>query len=280
MGRSGIDSVTTPVAFLGAGRMASAMLRRFTAESALPPNQLLLTHHDSQRALALSKELGIRATTSNRNAVESCRTIFICVRPQSIRSLLDEISVAVTPEHTVVSIALGVSLRWLRAALPGCGAILHLHPSSLVVVSQEGYSFVVPEQDTRPDLVLRLVNLCEAMGPVLVTNEEMVDRYAVFAGCAPAFFARLAECWRSIAVDAGIPDETIRSALAAMLRGLAAGGGSDPDWFDTVISRIATPNGATAAGLLQLDGKGALRTLQATAAGSSERIQEIRRIFE
>ena len=78
MNNSSNNTPKYQIAFIGVGRMAKAMIKGFIKSGAYRADQIIGTHYDQIKAAVLSKELGIRMSSSNDYALSSSRIIYIC----------------------------------------------------------------------------------------------------------------------------------------------------------------------------------------------------------
>ena len=221
----------------------------------------------------------MRMTTSNTQAVEQASMVFICVRPRQVQDLVREIAGSVRKHHTVVSLAVGVPSAWLKTALPGCGNVLHVHPTSPVMASARGMSFLVDDGDPPTEARRTVESIFSCLGAVLLVSEDLVDLYAVLSGSAPAFFAEVYTGWKSLAEQHGVPEHHAEDIVRAIADGISQRlrGGSDA--LVEMQEEMATPGGITRSGLDALHRSGFRDMLDGVVETSLGRIQSIRRLF-
>ena len=99
--------------FIGCGAMAEAMARGFLDSKVVHSESIACyggTNQSSNGRAALFKEvLGIENIVSNASAVlDESDIIFLCVKPNKMLSILDEIKPRVKPWHVFVSVAAGI----------------------------------------------------------------------------------------------------------------------------------------------------------------------------
>lgn len=241
------------VSVLGVGRMGSTLIQAFLSRKILRAEEIIGTHHDPRRARQIRRALGITAVTDNRAAVARSDLILLCVRPQQMPALLNEIADSILPRHTVVSVAVGVPLSWLRRRLPRCGGLFHVHPPSQLMTGAIGLSFLAHKRGSSAVRLRRVTMLFRGLGPVVCVPENRIDAYAIFAGCGPAFWAHLGLLWVKLGGRYGIPHSIARQIVAATLAGLFKGVQGGTANLEQLIGNIATPGGITEAGLRSLD---------------------------
>ena len=274
----GIARIGT-VSVLGVGRMGSALIQTFLSRGILEAEEILGTHHDPRRARQIHRALGITAVTDNRAAVARSNLVLLCVRPQQMPALLNEIADSILPRHTVVSVAVGVPLSWLRRRLPRCGGLFHMHPPSQLTTGATGLSFLARTRGSPAARLRQVTALFRGLGPVICVPEKQIDACAVFAGCGPAFWAHLGLLWAKLGGRFGIPPSMARQIVAATLSGLSKGAEGGTATLERLIENVATPGGITEAGLRFLNEAGVEDVLNALVAHCLARIDNSRRQF-
>src|SRR5689334_11283838 len=106
------------VGFLGAGRMATALAKGFLQAGLTTADQLVSSDPSEAARKAFQREAGGTITTSNVDVLRAARIIVLAVKPDQVAAVLGEVSPAFTTEHLLVSIAAGVPLARMEAALP------------------------------------------------------------------------------------------------------------------------------------------------------------------
>ena len=99
--------------FIGCGAMAEAMARGFLDSKVVQSESIACYGGKNQtsngRASLFEDELGIENIVSNASAVlDESDIIFLCVKPNKMLSILDEIKPRVKPWHVFVSVAAGI----------------------------------------------------------------------------------------------------------------------------------------------------------------------------
>ncbi|KAF6073617.1 pyrroline-5-carboxylate reductase 1 [Phyllostomus discolor] len=106
------------VGFIGAGQLASALARGFTAAGVLSAHKIIASspEMDLPTVCALRK-LGVNLTRSNKEVVRHSDVLFLAVKPHIIPFILDEIGADVQARHIVVSCAAGVTISSVEKKL-------------------------------------------------------------------------------------------------------------------------------------------------------------------
>src|ERR687897_1199595 len=110
------------IAILGAGQIGEALLTGLLSTGWRKPDEIVVTVRREERAKELAERHGVRATTSNPEAVNGAAMIVIAVKPQDFDTLLGEIGGILSPEQTVLSIAAAVPTTAIEERIAAGGA--------------------------------------------------------------------------------------------------------------------------------------------------------------
>ncbi len=93
------------IAVLGAGKIGEALISGLLSSGWRSPADLRASSRRPERAAELEERHGIAASTSNREAADGAALVVLAVKPQDIRSLLEDIASLISVEQTVLSVA-------------------------------------------------------------------------------------------------------------------------------------------------------------------------------
>uniref|UniRef100_A0A8D0T3I3 pyrroline-5-carboxylate reductase n=1 Tax=Sus scrofa TaxID=9823 RepID=A0A8D0T3I3_PIG len=102
---------TMSVGFIGAGQLAFALARGFTAAGVLAAHKIMASSPDMDLAtVSALRKMGVNLTPHNKEAVQHSDVLFLAVKPHIIPFILDEIAPDIETRHIVVSCAAGVTI--------------------------------------------------------------------------------------------------------------------------------------------------------------------------
>lgn len=229
--------------------MGSAIIMGLIKHGVYDASDIIATHHDVDKIRLIQNTLAVKAIVSNSEAVKLSKIVFICVKPQDVGTVLEEIKDALNQNNIIISLVAAVPIQMLRLLMDNCGDIYNVHPSSLIITGSPGISYIVCEKNSNNPNLEHVKFIFEAFGGSLVVPERMLNKYAVFAGCSPAFFALFANKWKSLAEVNGIDSGHANEIIANIFRGIAHGLTHRNMTLDEIINDIATPGGITESGL-------------------------------
>lgn len=234
--------------------MAAAMARGWRGNADL----MLFSDAGSGRARELAEELG-GEVASNEEIAERAGLVVVAVKPAK----LDEVAPQLGAAKEVVSILAAVPVIRLNESFPGA-RVLRVMPNVGVEV-RRGVLCVAGDAaaETRAKL--------ELLGHVVELPDGDFDEATAVMGCAPAYLALAVEALADAGAAAGLDSELARQLVVETTAGTAEllriRHPAD------VRKAVASPGGATEAGLEALDREGARAAFEAAVEASLERMR-------
>lgn len=206
------------IAFVGAGNMAEALIRGMIRNRLVSPEEIIAGEIDAGRREFLSRELGIRVTGNNREAVEGSGVVVLAVKPQDLETILGEIGEGIGGGHLVISILAGISTRRLEAGLGPEVPVVRVMPNTPALVGA-GVSVVSAGKAAGEDALATARTILEAVGEVRVLEEELLDAVTALSGSGPAYLLLFIEAMARAGERLGLPREEAVSLAARTLSG-------------------------------------------------------------
>mgnify|MGYP002682458196 CR=1 FL=1 len=264
--------MTQRIAILGAGVMGETLLSAIL-ESGHPVGDLVISEKRDDRAAELRESYGIEVT-GNAEAVTGADTILLVVKPQDVPPLLVEIAPTVDATSTVVSLAAGILIETLEAALPTGVAVIRAMPNTPALVGEGMFGISAGTACT--DVKLAEVSaLLESGGKVVVVEESLQDAVTSVSGSGPAYVFYLAEAMIAGGIEAGLDEEVARTLAAQTLVGSAKLLAESDETAEELRLRVTSPNGTTAAAIATFDERGVSDALKAGVLAAAARSAEL-----
>ena len=260
--------------FLGAGKMATALARGILKAGSLTPDDLMASDpYDAARA-AIAKEAGIRSTASNLDVLRFAQVLFLAVKPEQVAGLLAEARPHFGAQHLLISIAAGVPIARIEAALPDGARVIRVMPNTPALVGASASAFA-PGKNATDDDVQLVQRLLATVGLACQVKESLLDAVTGLSGSGPAYAFVLIEALSDGGVAAGLPREIATQLAAQTLLGsakLLLETGLHPGVLKDMVT---SPGGTTIEGLHELEKagvRGALISAVRAAAEKSRRL--------
>jgi pyrroline-5-carboxylate reductase len=226
--------------------MAAAMARGWAA-GAGRPEAMLFCDLDAERARAVADEVGGETRDSLPDLARDCEVVVLAVKPAALTDVAEEVD---GQAPALISILAATSTTSIADAFPGVPA-LRLMPNQPVEVRRGVLCYVAA--DGMPDVLLaKLLELLEPLGRLIPLEERLMDAAMAIMSSSPAYIALVAEALarggEREGLDPQLAGELVAGALAGTAELLLK---RDPA---TIRNAVASPGGATEAGLAQLEG--------------------------
>lgn len=263
------------LAFIGAGRMASAMVDGLLARDPATRTRMACYSASGRSAAALAERTGIRQAHDLPELLADAELVVVAFKPQHLATA-DSRLAELTAGKIVLSVLAAKTLDHLDAVFPQARAVVRTMPNtpSAIGAGITGWCTRAPLEAADRAVVL---NLLEAIGQAIEVPEAKIDALMGVSGCGPAFVFEFTAALRDGGVAAGLThEEASQLALETVLgaaRLMARSGRSPEDLRDQVTS----PNGTTFAGLQRMAAHDFRGIMQETVLAAKARSEELAR---
>lgn len=241
--------------FIGTGNMGGALAR--AARRRLEGGQLLLSNRTEAKAVALAGELGA-SLSNNRTIAGNADYIFLGVKPQMMRELLEEIGpelAARRDRFVLVTMAAGLWIGDLQAMLGRNYPFIRVMPNTPCSIG-EGMILYTRGPGVTDGEEAAFLEAMSGAGRFSPIPEALMDAGSAVAGCGPAFADLFIEALADGGVACGLPRAQAVEFAAQMLAGsarLALESGQHPG---VLKDAVCSPGGSTIQGVRKLEEAG------------------------
>jgi pyrroline-5-carboxylate reductase len=245
------------LAVLGTGKLGGALAEGWSAAHLFPPENLQLYNPTRAKAEALAAGLGASAFSNPSEAVAHADVVVLGMKPHFVVPALESIRTALPPEALVISLAAGVRLETMEAALTPGQPVVRAMPTTAARIRQSATAFCRGTHAT-DDHATTVLRLFDAIGCCVEVTEAQLDGALGVAASGIAFVYLFLEALIDGGVRAGLPREQARTLAIQTLAGAAAMASSTGAHPGVLKDTVTTPGGTTIAGLAVLE-QGAVR---------------------
>jgi len=264
--------MTNRIAVIGAGVMGETLLAAIL-RAGHPTDAIVVAEKRDDRAKELQATHGVEVT-GTVEAVTGADVVLLVVKPQDVPGLLEEIGSHVEPAALVISLAAGIPLATIEAALPAGVATVRAMPNTPALVGEGMFGVSAGTQCGEATLAYA-VRLLGSGGQVAVVAESLQDAVTGVSGSGPAYVFYLAEAMIAGGVEAGLDDATARRLAVQTLIGSAKLLAASDDAPAELRKRVTSPNGTTAAAIATFDERGVQDGLVAGVLAAVHRSAEL-----
>ncbi len=244
------------VCFLGTGSMGSAVLRGLIDSG--HPIELISATTKSEQSAANLRAIGVSALSVEQspdaNALLSgdADVVVLGVKPYQIVDVLTEIAEELPKNSVVISMAGGIELKTMAAALPEHRNLIRSMPNTPAMVGQ-AVTGLAPHSTASADALDAAQWLFSSVGDVVKVKEEQINALSAISGSGPAWIYFIIEQWEKVAISKGFTQEQAETLVRSTLFGsaaLLADSGEEPS---VLRKNVTSPGGTTERIIATLD---------------------------
>ncbi len=251
------------IGFLGAGKMATALAKGFIRAELVIPREIMASDpHDAARK-NFAAEVDAKTVVANVDVAKFAQVLILATKPDQTAAVLKEIRGKFTGNHLLISIAAGVKLAKLEAALPSGAHVIRVMPNTPALVGAGASAFALGKAATAADGEIAR-KLLSAVGIAFLVKESLLDAVTGLSGSGPAYVYQFIEALGDGGVAAGLPRDVASSLAAQTVLGAAKMVLETGQHPGALKDQVTSPGGTTIEGLHELE-KGRLRAVVMSA---------------
>ncbi|XP_042903178.1 pyrroline-5-carboxylate reductase 2 isoform X3 [Parasteatoda tepidariorum] len=215
------DKSVMRIGFIGVGRMAQTLAKGIISGELAQPEKILCScPRVDVQLLEQMRKLGCRTTADNGDVAEHARVLILAIKPPVVPSVLKEITQYITPQHLVISVAMGITTRQIEQVLPPKSRVIRVMPNTPALV-REGCSVfscgknILEEDPGLAHKIFSSVGICDQI------EEDLLDAVTGLSGSGPAYAYMAIEALADGGVKMGIRRDLAVKLAAQTLLGSA-----------------------------------------------------------
>lgn len=260
--------------FIGTGRMASALAQGMIKGGLATADALCGSDPIAESAEGFRQATGATIVASNRAVASQSDVLFICVKPQQMNDVLQELHGQLNAKHLVISIAAGIELAKIQSGLGSSARLVRVMPNTPCLVGQGASGYCLGRGATADDAAL-VERLLSSVGCSVRVDEKLLDAVTGLSGSGPAYVFIMIEALADAGVRVGLPRAVAQTLAAQTVLGSAQMVLSTGEHPAVLKDQVASPGGTTIAGIAALESRGLRGALIAAVEAATARASEL-----
>ncbi len=258
------------VAVIGAGVIGGAIVKCLIKNK--KAESVIATRRNLETLIPLA-DMGANITDNNEIAAREAEIVFLCVKPNDIEYVLNEINEEIKGK-LVISSAAVIPLDTLEATVPEA-RFVRIMPNIAAMVGESFTAYAMGSTTSLEDKAT-VETLLNTMGTCMQVEEKYMDAVTGLSGSGPAFVAIVIEALTYAGLRVGLPRDLSKLASAQSVLGAAKLVMDDVMTPSEIAEMVTTPGGTTIEGIYQIE-DGKLRTaLMNAVQAATEKSSNIR----
>ena len=241
------------ITIIGSGNIGLSLAKGLVKSGQYKAGEIVLTRR-SLASLEQERSLGFGVSANNPEAIQGAEVIVLAILPQQIKRVMEEIAPVVQPNQIVVSVASGVTCQDIKAILGDDKTIVRAMPNTAIAIGQ---SMTCIATDNASTAAVELVEkLFEAVGAVVIINEDLMTSATALCACGIAFFLRAIRAASQGGVEIGFHAHDALKMAIQTAKGAADLLLQTQSHPEHEIDKVTSPKGCTIAGLNEMEHNG------------------------
>lgn len=237
------------LAFIGAGKMATAIAGGLVENDVLPADSMAAADISAEARSAFTSLTGVTCADSASEIVGAADVVLLAVKPQVAAQAVEPIA-GQCRDQLIVSIAAGIPLSTLCNWF-GSERVIRVMPNTPLMVGKGATVFTCADQVGEADREFART-IFGALGVVLEMSEDKMDAVTALSGSGPAYVFELIQALVDAAVAVGLPADAALQLTAQTVAGAAEMVQRGMGTADELRLAVTSPGGTTQAGLAVL----------------------------
>jgi len=202
----------TKIAIIGGGNMGSAIIAGISKKY-----NVSVCEQDPKRRQQLKRKYKV-ATGDLKTVVKRSQVIVLAVKPQSFDKVLKEIASHVTKDKLIISIAAGITCRYIEKKLGRKIHVIRTMPNLPVQVGGGITGICSGKAALKSDLKLAK-NIFNCIGKTVDIEEKRMDAVTAVSGSGPAYVFQFIEHFNNAAVSLGLDKKLANELVLQTIQG-------------------------------------------------------------
>ncbi len=263
------------ISFLGAGNMASAIAGGILSSGFATADDIILFDKNEIQYEKFDKKC-VKASSLS-NAVDLSNYVFLSVKPQNIKDVLEEIKSCGNLENKVfISICAGITIASIEKTL-GKVKIARAMPNTPLLIGQ-GTTGICKNELLSTEEFNIVKNFFSSSGFAVAVEETDIDNVTALTGSAPAYVYLFVKA----AVDASKKlgfnnDDSVKMFCNTLIGSANMILESEKD-IEELIKMVTSPNGTTEKALNSFDENNFCETIYKAMKACKDRAEELSKL--
>jgi len=257
--------------FIGGGRMGSSLIRALLDNKLVDGQDITVSDLIDERVAELGG-LGVATIEDNVSLAAKSDVIFLCIKPQSIEGVLEEIKGGCS-DKIIVSIVAGVTIGFIENFI-STARVIRVMPNTPALVGELAAGYCLGKNASEEDGEL-VGELLKGLGVAVRVDENLMDAVTGLSGSGPAYVYYVIDALSKAGVNLGLSEEDSLKLSAKTVKGAAEMVLSTGKTPTELIDIVCSPGGTTIEGMKVLEKSDLTKILYHAVKAATEKSQSL-----
>jgi pyrroline-5-carboxylate reductase len=259
---------------IGPGVMGEALVSGLLSNQVIRPENINVAGPRQDRLDELAQRYQINSTLKNVEAVQESDVVILCVKPQKLPHVIEDLQQELPPNALVISIIAGASISSLIAGLKH-SCIVRAMPNTPAQIG-EGMTVWTQSQQTSEGQHELAETILSALGQaIFVEDEGYIDMATAVSGTGPAYVFLFLESMIDAGVHLGLPRRIAEEMVVETIKGSIDYYAQNRSHPARLRNQVTSPGGTSATALYYLEKLGFRTAISRAIWAAYTRSQEL-----
>lgn len=257
------------IGIIGCGNMGRAMLSALLKSSDISNDDIIVSTKRENSAEKIRNDFKVKTTLVNSEVAEKSNILFLAVKPNFFKEVIEEIKDKINNDTIIISIAAGITISQIEEWFGKDIKLVRSMPNTPALVG-EGMSAICPNKNITSDELNYVGKLYNSFGKYEILEEKDFHAFIALCGSSPAYVFMFIEAMADAGVKLGIPRAKAYKLVEQSVLGsakLALETGKHPG---VLKDEVCSPSGTTIDAVIDLERNG----LRSTVISAVEKCAE------
>lgn len=265
------------VAFIGAGVMAEAIASGLARSKLVDRDRLIASHYREARLDEFARAIPSTTTVDNADAYARSDIAVLCVRPQSMESVLAELRPIISSDKLLITIAAGLPIAFYEREFPRPVPFIRSMPTFFSRIKAGTTALAYNGLVSAEHLALASRIFDAVSENVIVIPDEEMNTFTTFGATTTASVYLLLDALITAGSLVGLRHHDSHARALEQVRAAAQNVAMTDKLPSQLLDEICTPGGVTVEGVKILEERAARGALIDAILAATRRAEELRR---
>jgi pyrroline-5-carboxylate reductase len=264
------------IALIGAGVMAEVMALGMVRSKLVDPGDLIVSHYRQERLDEFVKVVPVETTLVNAEAYAASDIAVLCVRPQAMGEVLDQLRPIADADTLLMTIAAGLSTSFYESRLDGPVPFVRVMPTFFGRIKAGTTGLALNASTTTEHLALASRMFGTISENVIVMPEDEIDAFTTFGSTTTATVYVLLDALITAGSLVGMRHQASHSRALEQVIAAARNVEATDKQPSQLLDELCTPGGVTVEGVKVLEERAMRGTVIDGVLAATRRAGEFR----
>jgi len=262
------------IAVIGAGVIGGSVVKSLLKSGY--DGKIIVAEIMPEKAREL-EQLGVAVTSDNREATREADVVFLCVKPNILKTVLKEVSREVIGK-LVVSTAAAVTVKFCKRVVPKA-RFVRIMPNVAILV-QESFTAYCCDDDVTEEDKKKIKDVLDVMGKSMEIEERYMDAVTAISGSGPGYLSIIIEALMYGGLKVGLPRDLALTSAAQAVLGTAKLVLETKQTPAQIRDNVTTPGGTTIEAIYEVESSDIKQALMRAVEAATKKSEKIRKQWE